>query len=235
MDIKGFCNFDLMKIIAVIGICLALTACSKEQKNNISVKDYLTAGIPSSGYRTYINNSDTLQIKVFLKQSSQIINDTTVAITTYWLNSDSIPMNYAVEKWFTNNKIQLLKQSLFEPVGPGKVVELKGNFDTTKILSFFDGNSNLSVSFKGIADTAYLMLVNATGKAELDSVKDLNGNIVPGLIINNIEHTTLDFIDSRVDTTTSSTLKRYYTLDQGLIYFEAISGSDTLQFSLSEN
>ncbi len=235
MNVSGFCNFEVMKIITLFGVFMVLSACSKEQKKDISMTDYLTAGIPSNGYRTYMHNSDSLPITVLLKQNVQIINDTTLTISTYWLNSDSIPMNFAVEKWFVNNNIQLLKQSLFEPIGPGKVVELKGNFDTTKICSFFDNNLKLSISFKGIADTSYLMTINASGKAEIDSIKDLDGQWVSGLIISNTEQTTFDFIDNRTDTTTSSTLYRYYTLDQGLIYFKAISGSDTSQFFLTKN
>ena len=232
MRFAGFRIFDEMRIPAVLGLMMVLAACSKEPKKDVLLLDYITAGIPASGYRTYIHNSDTSQIKALLKQSSKVINDSTIEITTFWMNTDSIPMNLAVERWFSNNKLQLLKQSIYEPIGPEKVLELKGNFDTTKIISLLDNSTNMSFAFRGIVDTAYLLTINATSFARLDSIKNLDGILVPGLRISNNETMSLNFIDNRKDTVIKSTSTRYYTLEQGLIYMETISTPDTLRFYL---
>lgn len=221
-----------MRILVMLGIMMVLAACSKDPKKDVLITDYLTAGIPASGYRTYIHNSDTTQIKTLLKQSSKVINDTTIEITTFWMNIDSIPINLAVERWYRNNKLQLLKQSIYEPIGPEKVLELKGNFDTTKVISLLNNTTDMSFSFRGIVDTAYYLAINATTNAKLDSIKNLDGILVPGLRISNNETMTLNFIDNRKDTVITSTTTRYYTLDQGLIYMETISAPDTLRFYL---
>lgn len=232
MKFAGFRIFDAMRIPAILGIIMVLAACSKEAKKDVLLMDYIKAGIPASAYRTYVHNTDTSQIKVLLKQSSKVINDTTIEITTFWMNTDSIPINLAVERWFTNNTLQLLKQSIYEPIGPEKVLELKGNFDTTKIISLLNNNTNMSFSFRGIVDTAYFLTINATSVAKLDSIKNLDGILVSGLSISNNETMSLNFIDNRKDTVIKSTTTRYYTLEQGLIYMETISNPDTLRFYL---
>jgi hypothetical protein len=226
--------FEQMKKLLFLLSFAGIVSCKSEPENAISVYQFVAAGNTGSAYREYRVTDDSVITKVWLKQGGEQLNDSTWQFTTLWLNADSLPINAGVERYFTSNAVQLIKQSYFEQIGEDRVVEINGKIDTTLKQLILNKPGAFDIHFQSASDSAITMHIVASIKAKIipndaGAAADEKTLEIISSEINNI-----NFSDGRSDTAISTSTRRVYTLSKGLVYFEVGDSDNTMTFKLVE-
>lgn len=220
-----------MKQLLAISIISLFCACTSK-KPDWQISDFIHQSPQENVYKTFQYSSDTTTTIVYLKQDEIKINDSIYEFATLWLNRDSLPINSGVERYTSTNRIQLVKQSYFEQIGPDRVVEIKGEIDGEQYLPITREPQTFIIHFNSLVDTLVRLNITATVHAQFkESSEEI---ITTGKIleVQSQEITAIDFLDNRRDTVIRSTSKKIYELGKGLIYFEVVGSQEKAIYTL---
>lgn len=214
----------MKQFLAIIPIIL-FASCAQKQAD-WQITDFIQQPVRENVYRTFHYSSDTTKTIVYLKQDETRINDSIWEFTTVWLNVDSLPINSGVERYTRSNRVQLIKQSYFEQIGPDRVVEIKGEIDGQQYLPIINEPQTFIIHFNSLVDTLVKLTISATVHAQLIESSDEIITTGKLLEVQSQETTAIDFLDNRRDTVLYSKSKKIYEQGKGLVYFEVIGGQE---------
>ncbi len=217
----------------IVLICGLLVAC-KQKDEALHIADFIKGENNITSPRKYQHIGDTSVTIVYLEQQSTLLNGSTWQFSTLWLNADSLPINAGVERYDEQNRVQMVKQSYFEQIGPESVLEIKGEFDTTAVRPILNKTQSFNINFKPIVDSTVTMKIKADVTATFITIKNAQGESERLLEIMSYESTYIDFIDTRRDTTISTSTRKVFSKSKGLLYFEVKNNNETSTYKLVE-
>jgi hypothetical protein len=202
-------------------IIAILISCHSNKSDENSILDYiLLKNRQDTTYREFQFKKDSTISRIFIRQKAHKINDTIWQLEYNWRRSDSIPINKSIER-YASNYIQFVSQSFYESSvdSESKVSEVKAEIlgKNSFLLNELPGSIDLKYKFQ--SDPYLIAKVHSDFFHEFKSIDSLDYIGSDWLIVTSKDKMSLEYSDSRKDTTFISTFIRVYAKDRGLMFF----------------
>lgn len=220
-----------MKYYLILSAALLLAACAK-QEEELLISDFIKGSTHNGAYHKYQSINDSSSTIVYFSQQYQLINNSIAEFSTMWLNADSLPINAVVERYDEQNRVQMVKQSYFEQIGPESVVEIKGKLDSISFKSILNNAQTFDINFRPVVDSTVTLRIKADVVAKF--IKEDTKEKEQLLEITSKESTQIDFTDARKDTILITSTRKVFSKTKGLIYFEVQSNNEKSLYKLVE-
>jgi len=155
--------------------------------------------------------------RIFVSQNIKHLANEATDLEYVMKTVDAVPMNKGIERYYPDNQIELISQSLFELDSQDKPVEIKAQIIKGGRKSIADTSIDYELLYKFKVDSACTLHLNVRLTFNLQFIDSLK---LECLFVTSREKLFLNFNDSRHDTTLLGESSRLYAKGKGLLYFE---------------
>ncbi|NQX97407.1 MAG: hypothetical protein HRT73_05945 [Flavobacteriales bacterium] len=226
----------MKKLLTILTILIAAAGCGEGKKDSHPViLDYIKWNTETNVvYREYQSRTDTTIEKVFISQFVKEIDDSTWDVQFSWIRDDSLPINRGIERYRSDNTVEIIEQSYFELDSLNNPIEVKAQIMGNNIFTLNKPDASVKLLYQFASDTSLTMLLSFLNNYTIGEFDSLDVKCQDCLILQATNKTELKYSDERQNTINHSESLGVFHKGKGLILFISKDKSDCKVYRLIE-